>query len=257
MAAVAAQTIANLWTQYQGTLGYLPALLDGSDTSAIIPMVEGLAYPLEMGLTNAVDRTGGPYAHAPGPVQSFGGDSGSGPVPGRHQRRMGHDQRQRLRKLSQHMAEKMYIAQHVAEKVLGLTGANVNGTVDQIHATIQVQNAPFQEWSDQTDGSGADRFPGRHPLSPWRHQRAMVAQRHQQSGLPGADFRTRRAQRPVGAGRQPPGSALVERGRAGGRVTISSERQSGRALHTSARRNHGRQFHRYRPGQRPHLIITS
>ena len=49
MAAVAAQTIADLWTQYQGTLGYIPALLDGSDTAAIIPMVEGLAYPLADG----------------------------------------------------------------------------------------------------------------------------------------------------------------------------------------------------------------
>ncbi len=47
MAATAAQTIAGLWTNYQGTLGYIPALLDGSDRSAIIPMVEGLAYPLE------------------------------------------------------------------------------------------------------------------------------------------------------------------------------------------------------------------
>ncbi|MGO9200909.1 MAG: glycoside hydrolase family 52 protein [Limisphaerales bacterium] len=161
MAAVAAQTIANLWTQYQGTLGYLPALLDGSDTSAIIPMVEGLAYPLEMGLTNAVDRTGGPYApmllalsnhleailvrglclDATSGAWDMTSASGYGNSPNTWQ-------------------SKMYIAQHVAEKVLGLTGANVNGTVDQIHATIQVQNAPFQEWSDQTDGSGADRFLG-------------------------------------------------------------------------------------------------
>jgi hypothetical protein len=55
---------------------------------------------------------------------------------------------------------KMYIAQYVAEHVLGLTGNNVNGTVDQIHATIQVQNAPIHEWSDQTDGTGANRFLG-------------------------------------------------------------------------------------------------
>jgi hypothetical protein len=55
---------------------------------------------------------------------------------------------------------KMYIAQYVAEHVLGLAGNNVNGTVDQIHATIQFQNAAFQEWSDQLDGTGADLFVG-------------------------------------------------------------------------------------------------
>jgi len=161
MAAVAAQTIANLWTKYQGPLGYLPALLDGSDTSAIIPMVEGLAYPLEMGLTNAVDRTGGPYASmllalsnhleavlvrglcldATSGAWDMTSASGYGNSPNTWQ-------------------SKMYIAQYAAERVLGLTGNNVNGTVDQIHATIQFQNAAIQEWSDQLDGTGADLFVG-------------------------------------------------------------------------------------------------
>ena len=52
----------NRWNSYHGTLGYIPALLDGSDTAAITPMIEGLVYPAVMGLTNAMDRTGGPYA---------------------------------------------------------------------------------------------------------------------------------------------------------------------------------------------------
>jgi hypothetical protein len=54
----------------------------------------------------------------------------------------------------------MYIAQYAAEQVLGMSGDNVNGTVDQIHATIQLQNAAIQEWSDQLDGTGADLFVG-------------------------------------------------------------------------------------------------
>ncbi len=62
MAAVAAQTIVSRWNTYQTSLGYIPALLDGSGTAAITPLVEGLAYPAAMGLTNAIDRTGGPYA---------------------------------------------------------------------------------------------------------------------------------------------------------------------------------------------------
>jgi hypothetical protein len=161
MAVAAAQTIAELWSSYRGTLGYIPALLDGTDQSAIIPMVEGLAYPLAMGLTNAVDRTGGPYAAillalsnhlaavlAPGlclDAISGAWDMTSatdyGNCPNTWQ-------------------SKMYLAQYVAEQVLGLSGDKVNGTVDQIHATIQFQNAAFQGWSDQLDGTGADRFVG-------------------------------------------------------------------------------------------------
>jgi hypothetical protein len=161
MAAVAAQTIAGLWTNYHGTLGYIPALLDGSDQSAIIPMVEGLAYPLQMGLTNAVDRSGGPYAsmllalsnHLYAVLVSgkcLDANSGAWDM----------TSATGYQNCPNTWQSKMYIAQYVAEHILGLTGTNVNGTVDQIHATIQIQNAPFQEWSDQTDGSGADRFLG-------------------------------------------------------------------------------------------------
>jgi hypothetical protein len=62
MATVAAQTIVDRWNTYRSTLGYIPALLDGSVTAATIPMVEGLVYPAAMGLTNAINRAGGPYA---------------------------------------------------------------------------------------------------------------------------------------------------------------------------------------------------
>jgi hypothetical protein len=62
MAGIVAQTIVDRWNSYQGTLGYIPALLDGSNTAATTPMIEGLAYPAAMGLTNAIDRNGGPYA---------------------------------------------------------------------------------------------------------------------------------------------------------------------------------------------------
>jgi len=161
MAAVAAQTIAGLWTQYQGPLGYIPALLDGSNTSAIIPMVEGLAYPLQMGLTNAVDRIGGPYASmllalsnhleavlvrglcldATSGAWEMTSASGYGNSPNTWQ-------------------SKIYLAQYSAEQVLGFTGDKVNGAVDQIHATIQFQNATLQGWSDQLDGTGADLFEG-------------------------------------------------------------------------------------------------
>ena len=124
-------------------------------------MVEGLAYPLAMGLTNAVDRTGGPYAamlvalsnhlaavlvpglclDATSGAWDMTSATGYGNSPNTWQ-------------------SKMYLAQYVAEKVLGLSGDKVNGAVDQIHATIQFQDAAFQGWSDQLDGTGADRFVG-------------------------------------------------------------------------------------------------
>jgi len=156
MAAVAAQTIAGLWTQYRGTLGYIPALLDGSDQTAIIPMVEGLAYPLQMGLTNAVDRTGGPYASM---LVALSNHLAAVLVPGRCLDAT--SGAWRMSSASEKTWQsKMYIAQYVAEHVLGFTGNNVDGTVDQIHATIQFQNAPIHEWSDETDSTGANWFLG-------------------------------------------------------------------------------------------------
>ncbi|MGA2864218.1 MAG: glycoside hydrolase family 52 protein [Verrucomicrobiota bacterium] len=160
MAAAAAQTIVDRWNSYRGTLGYIPALLDGSDQSAIIPMVEGLAYPAQMGLTNAVDRTG-PYASM---LLALSNHLAAVLVPGRclNATSGAWDMTSATDYINPHNTwqSKMYIAQYVAEQVLGLSGSNVNGTVDQIHATIQIQNAPFHEWSDQTDGTGADRFLG-------------------------------------------------------------------------------------------------
>jgi hypothetical protein len=43
---------------------------------------------------------------------------------------------------------KIFIAQYAVEVVLGITNNNVNGTVDQIHASVQIQGAPYQGYSD-------------------------------------------------------------------------------------------------------------
>jgi hypothetical protein len=161
MAVAAAQTIAELWNSYRGTLGYIPALLEGGDEAAIIPMVEGLAYPLQMGLTNAVDRIGGPYASM---LLALSNHLAAVLVPGKcldaTSGAWDMTSATGYQNCPNTWQSKMYIAQYAAEHVLGLSGDKVNGTVDQIHATIQIQNAPFHEWSDQTDGSGADRFLG-------------------------------------------------------------------------------------------------
>jgi hypothetical protein len=36
----------------------------------------------------------------------------------------------------------------------------VNGTVDQVHASLQIQDAPFQAYSDALDGTGAFQYAG-------------------------------------------------------------------------------------------------
>lgn len=153
MAAVTAQTIVNRWNTYHGSLGHIPALLDGSNLAATTPMIEGLAYPAFMGLTNAIDRTGGPYAAM-------------------------------LQALSNHMAavlvlgkclpwgwlmtsaniitwqSKIFLCQYAAEAVLGMTNNSVNGTIDQFHASIQIQAGPREGWVDATDGTGNYGFAG-------------------------------------------------------------------------------------------------
>ena len=61
-AGLAAQSIVSAWNTYHTSPGYIPAFLDGSNQSALLPIVEGLAYPAQMGLTNDVDPVNGPYA---------------------------------------------------------------------------------------------------------------------------------------------------------------------------------------------------
>lgn len=150
MAAVAAQTIVNRWNSYHGTLGYIPALLDGSDASATVSMVEGLAYPAAMGLTNAIDRTGGPYAsmlqalsnHIVGvlvPGKCLDAGSGAWLVTSAN---------------TFTWQSKVFTAQYVAEAILGITNKNVDGPVDQVHASIQISGAPFQGFSDSLYGNG-------------------------------------------------------------------------------------------------------
>lgn len=156
MAALTAQTILDRWNSYRGTLGYIPALLDGSDTAATIPMVEGLAYPAAMGLTNAIDRANGPYASM---LQALSNHVVAVLVPGRC---LGVPSGGWLMTSANLITwqSKIFICQYAAEAVLGITNDSVNGTVDQVHASIQIKAGPFQGWVDATDGTGEHRFAG-------------------------------------------------------------------------------------------------
>jgi hypothetical protein len=156
MAAAASQTIVNRWNSYHGPLGYIPALLDGSDTAAIIPMIEGLAYPAAMGLTNAIDRTGGPYASM---LQALSNHIAAVLVPGRCLSTPPGGWLMTSANIITWQS-KIFICQYAAEAVLGISGDSVNGSVDQVHASIQIQCGPYQGWVDATDGTGGHQFAG-------------------------------------------------------------------------------------------------
>ncbi len=154
MAGITAQTLVNRWNTYSTTLGYIPALLDGNVTAATTPMIEGLAYPAAMGLTNAIDRTGGPYAAM---LQALSNHVAAVLVPSRCLPSGGWVMTSANIITWQ---SKIFICQYAAEAVLGITNNLVNGPVDQIHTSIQVQAGPYQGWVDATDGTGAYRFAG-------------------------------------------------------------------------------------------------
>jgi hypothetical protein len=157
MAATAAQTILNRWNTYHSTLGYLPALLDGSSMAATVAMVEGLAYPTVMGLTNAIDRNNGPYASM---LQALSNHIVAVLVPGKCLSTGCGAWLSTSATPTISWQSKNFIAQYVAEVVLGITNNNVNGTVDQIHASLQIQDAPLQGFGDALNGTGAFQYAG-------------------------------------------------------------------------------------------------
>lgn len=150
-AMACARSVTNAWNTFRGSLGYIPAFLDGSNTSAIIPMVEGLAVPAQMGLTNVVDRVNGPYAAM---LQALSNHINAVLIPGRCL-----DATSGGWKLSSASdntwQSKVYLCQYVTENILGITNDNVNGAVDQIHATFEMTEAPYQGWSDQLRSAGS------------------------------------------------------------------------------------------------------
>lgn len=157
MAGTAAQTVVNRWNSYRGSLGYIPALLDGSATAATVSMVEGLVYPAYMGLTNAVDRTGGPYAQM---LQALSNHMAAVLVPGRCLSSGCGAWLSTSASPTISWQSKNFIAQYVAETILGITNNTVNATVDQIHASLQIQDAPLQGFGDALNATGIFTYAG-------------------------------------------------------------------------------------------------
>lgn len=150
MAGITAATIVNRWNTYHPTLGYIPALLNGANTAATTPMIEGLAYPAAMGLTNAIDRTGGPYAAM---LQALSNHTAAILIPGRCLH-AGTGVWLSTSASQITWQSKIFIAQYAAEAVLGITNDFVSGGVDQVHASVQIQGSQVQGYSDAFLGNG-------------------------------------------------------------------------------------------------------
>ena len=146
-AALCSSSVNNGWN---ATLGYIPASLAGNNTSATLPILEGLALAQWMGFTNATDRQAGPYAPM---LQTLRNHALAVLVPGRCL-----DATSGGLKITSAndntFPSKEFIAQYAAETVLGLTGNTVDGTVDQVNATLQMLQAPWQGLSDQINSPG-------------------------------------------------------------------------------------------------------
>jgi xylan 1,4-beta-xylosidase len=150
MASTAAQTIVARWNTYHSSLGYIPALLDGSSMAATLPMVEGLVYPSAMGLTNAIDRVGGPYAAM---LQALSNHVMAVLVPGKCL-----DATTGAGMITSGSSitwqSKVFLSQYAAEAVLGITNSTIDGDLDQANISVQLQGAPFQGFCDAFQGSG-------------------------------------------------------------------------------------------------------
>ena len=134
---------------YNATLGYIPASLVGTNTSATLPVLEGLSLAQWMGFTNATSMTG-PYS---GMLRALQKHASNVLVSG-----LCLDSTTGALKITSANANtfpsKVFIAQYAAENILGLTGNTVDGTVDQVNATLQMQQSPYQGVSDQINAPG-------------------------------------------------------------------------------------------------------
>ena len=135
-----------------------PARFGGEFDARVIPAVEGLAYPYLMGLKEAVSPSG-PYGEF---IQLMRTHMDSvlqtgiclDPVSGAWKMSSS---------TTNTWESKIYLAQFVTEKVLGLSDDRTHGNVDAVHYAIQVLGNAATAWSDQVlSDTGATKGGSRH-----------------------------------------------------------------------------------------------
>jgi len=137
---------------------WLPSLFNKSIDARIIPAVEGLIFPYKLGDSDAVSETG-----------RFGSlitllknhletvlepgiclDAGTGAW------KISSD-------TTRTWQSKVYLCQYISEKILGLTGENINGVIDEIHSDMQLNSTTARYcWSEQLFSDNGEASAGYH-----------------------------------------------------------------------------------------------
>jgi Glycosyl hydrolase family 52. len=139
----ARRSAATLTAGFDPQLGYIPAVLDGENRSAIIPAIEALVYPYVMGLEDAVSEAGdyGDYIRVLKQHLTTILDDGLC---------LYEDGGWQLSSSADNSwASKIGLCQFVARKVLGFNFGEAQARADRAHVRWQQLGAPLSACSDQ------------------------------------------------------------------------------------------------------------
>jgi hypothetical protein len=152
-----AYTAKGILSHWDETRHFFPATFDGKSDSAIIPAIEGLAYPYAMGLTNDLSFDG-PNAEL---MQNLKAHLNTILVPG-----VCLDAQTAAWNLSSTSSttwlSKVYLNQFVAENILGFKTDATGHSADSAHFAYEVLGAPAVGWTDQIYTSSHVAYGCRH-----------------------------------------------------------------------------------------------
>ncbi len=155
--SAAAKTAGSIVSHWDTRKRIFPALFDGKSESRILPAIEGLIYPYMMGLRREV-ALDGPYGEL---IRDLKAHMQTVLVPG-----VCIDPKTGgwwLSSTSQTTWQsKVYLAQFIAEEILGISDARTRGAPDVAHVSYQVLGAPAVGWSYQIRHSDGTAYGGRH-----------------------------------------------------------------------------------------------
>ena len=128
---------------YNRKLGFIPAVLEGDNRSAIIPAIEGLIFPHEMGLTHVLSPNG-PYGEL---IRTLKRHTENILKPGVC---LYPDGGWKLSSTADNSwMSKIALCQHIARVILKIKDARRYGHADTAHARWQIEGAEFHACSDQ------------------------------------------------------------------------------------------------------------
>ena len=155
--AAALKTAAGISSHWDPRTRTFPALFDGKSQSMIVPAVEGLVYPFMMGLREQVSLSG-PYGEL---IRRLKAHLDAVLTPG-----VCLDPKTGgwwLSSTSQTTWQsKVYLAQFIAEEILGIRDSRTSGKPDVAQVSYQLLGAPAVGWSDQIRHSDGTAYGGRH-----------------------------------------------------------------------------------------------